>query len=112
MQTLVETYNHAADRFNLARLDYAFSSETFAPPPAIRLPPDMDSWDADQRPVTAAVQAVREYFESVTEGTLHARGDIAAFHRMRVAALELTRRFLQVSLTQLGISCEGIIESD
>jgi hypothetical protein len=112
LQTLVDTYNQAADRFNLARLDYAFSYAAPAPPPALRLPSDVGSWDADQRPVTAAVQSVREYFELVVEGELHAPGDAAAFERMRAAALDLTKRFFQVSLTQLGISCDGIIESD
>ena len=112
MQTLVDTYNQAADRFNLARLEYAFACATQAPPPALRLPADVDSWDADQRPVTAAVQSVREYFESVVEGTLRAQCDAAAFERMRAAALDLTRRFFQVSLTQLGISYDGIIEAD
>jgi hypothetical protein len=29
---------------------------------------------------------------------------------MRAASLQLTRRFFQVSLTQLGIPCDGIVE--
>lgn len=111
MQQLVNTFNDAADRYNLARLEYSFACVAMAPPPALRLPPDEQAWTDDQRPVTTAVQAVRDYFEAVADGAIVAPTLAPAYERMRVASLLLTRRFFQVSLTQLGIPCEGIIEA-
>jgi hypothetical protein len=107
---LVKTFNDAADHYNLARLEYAFGCAGTPPPPAMRLPSDEREWAADQRPVAFAVEAVRDYFEAVADGTViaHTRGE--SFGRLRDASLHLTRRFFQVSLTQLGIPCDGIIE--
>lgn len=110
MQQLVNTFNEAADTFNLARLEYALQHRTAAPPPALRLPADDRHWTADQRPVAFAVEAVRDYFESVADGSVIASTDAASYERMRAASLELTRRFFRVSLTQLGIPCDHILE--
>ena len=110
MQLLVKTFNEAADCYNLARLEYAFTYFGSAPPPALRLPSDDRKWTADQRPVTVAVQAVRDYFEGVADGEIIAPTQDASYERMRAASLQLTRRFFQVSLTQLGIPCDGIVE--
>lgn len=110
MQQLVNTFNEAADNFNLARLEYALQFRAAAPPPALRLPADDRQWTADQRPVAFAVEAVRDYFESVADGNVIAQTDSESYERMRAASLELTRRFFRVSLTQLGISCDGILE--
>jgi hypothetical protein len=110
MQQLVKTFNDAADSYNLARLEYAFAFTGTAPPPALRLPSDDRKWTADQRPVTLAVEAVRDYFEAVADGSVIAPTRAESYARMREASLQLTRRFFQVSLTQLGIPCDGIIE--
>ena len=110
VQHLVKTFNEAADHYNLARLEYAFGCAGTPPPPALRLPSDEREWAADQRPVTFAVEAVRDYFEAVADGTIIAHTRTESYSRLRDASLQLTRRFFQVSLTQLGIPCDGIIE--
>jgi hypothetical protein len=110
VQHLVKTFNEAADQYNLARLEYAFGYAGTTPPPALRLPSDEREWAADQRPVAFAVEAVRDYFEAVADGTVIARTRTESYERLRDASLHLTRRFFQVSLTQLGIPCDGIIE--
>ena len=110
MQQLVNTFNKAADNFNLARLEYALQYRASAPPPALRLPSDDRQWSADQRPVAFAVEAVRDYFESVADGNVIAQTDSESYERMRAASLELVRRFFRVSLTQLGIPCDDILE--
>lgn len=110
MQQLVNTFNEAADNFNLARLEYALQFRAAAPPPALRLPADDHQWSGDQRPIAFAVEAVRDYFESVADGNVIARTDSGSYERMRAASLELTRRFFRVSLTQLGIPCDDILE--
>ena len=110
MQYLVKTFNDAADSYNLARLEFTFSCFGTTPPPALRLPSDDREWTPDQRPVTCAVEAVRDYFEGVADGHIIAPTRDASYERMRSASHELTRRFFQVSLTQLGIPCDGIIE--
>jgi hypothetical protein len=107
---LVKNFNDAADNYNLARLEYAFSFGGSTPPPALRLPSSDREWTADQRPVTVAVQSVRDYFEAVAEGTVIAATRAESFRRLREASLQLTRCFFQVSLTQLGIPCDGIID--
>lgn len=111
MQPLVNTFNEAADNFNLARLEYALRFRTAPPPPALRLPANDREWTADQRPVAFAVESVRDYFESVADGNVVARTDSDSYDRMRSASLELTRSFFRVSLTQLGIPCDGILET-
>ena len=110
MRQLVNDFNEAADNFNLARLEYALQFRAAAPPPALRLPADDHQWTADQRPVAFAVEAIRDYFESVADGTVIARTDSECYERMRAASVELTRRFFRVSLTQLGIPCHDILE--
>ena len=109
MQNLVKNFNEAADAFNLARLEYAFSCSGSPPPLARRLPSNDCEWSADQRPVTAAVQGVRDFFEAVADGSVLAATRAESYRRLREASLQLTRCFFQVSLTQLGIPTEGII---
>jgi hypothetical protein len=110
VQHLLKTFNEAADQYNLARLEYAFGCAGTPPPPALRLPSDDREWAADQRPVAFAVEAVRDYFEAVADGAIIAQTRTESYERVREASLHLTRRFFQVSLTQLGIPCDGIIE--
>jgi len=110
VQQLVNIFNEAADTFNLARLEYALQHRTATPPPALRLPADDRQWTADQRPVAFAVEAVRDFFESVADGGVVAFTKTESYERMRAASLELTRRFFRVSLTQLGIPCDDILE--
>jgi hypothetical protein len=111
LDQLVAGYNDAADRYNLARLEYALQAVAEPlPPPAGRLrrteaspgptPPD--------RPLAFNVEDIRDFFEAHRAGG--GLPGAAKFMLLRESARELVRRFLQVSLTLLGVCCNGIID--
>ena len=111
LRELVATYNEAVERYNLARLAYAFSFDGLAVPPvASNMPPDgLESADR-HRPASTSVQAVRDFFEGIFDGDVIADTTSDAYGSLHGASLELTRRFFQVSLTRMGISCRGMLD--
>ena len=112
IDNLVADFNEAADRYNLARLEYALHLERAKlPPPARRMPADeADPQDGEQRPVTVAVQGAREFFEDVESGEVEADVGSHRFRALRMAAHELTKKFFRASLTRLGIPCSDIFD--
>ena len=111
IQDLVTSYNDAVDRYNLARLEYAMAFDGFALPPVANTMPNEGLEHAERhRPATLSVQAVRDFFEDVFHGAVAADTCSTAYDSLRGASLELTRRFFQVSLTRMGISCHGMID--
>jgi hypothetical protein len=95
----------------LERLAYAavFDGLT-VPPPARRMTSEGIEGQVRNAPETASVQAVRNFFEGVFEGTIVADTSSRPYDCLHAAALELTRRFFQVSLTRMGISCRGVFD--
>ena len=111
LQDLVSSYNDAVDRYNLARLEYAMTFDGFALPPVAKTMPRDGIELADRhRPATLSVQAVRDFFEEIFDGGISADTRSNAYGSLHGASLELTRRFFQVSLTRMGISCRGMID--
>ncbi len=111
LRDLVMTYNEAVERYNLARLAYACVFDGFAVPPvAFGMPCDGLESAERHRPASASVQAVREFFEDIFDGTVIADTGSDAYGSLHGASLELTRRFFQVSLTRMGISCRGMLD--
>jgi hypothetical protein len=111
LRELVETYNEAVDRYNLARLEYAMNFDGFElPPVAHAMPCDGLERAERHRPATVSVQAVRDFFEDIFEGSIMADTLSGAYDSLHSASLELTRRFFQVSLTRMGISCRGMLD--
>lgn len=108
---LVTSYNDAVDRYNLARLEYAMTSDRLTIPPVAKtMPCDGIELAERHRPATLSVQAVREFFEHIFDGEVAADTRSTAYGSLHGASLELTRRFFQVSLTRMGISCRGMID--
>jgi len=111
LRELVETYNEAVERYNLARLEYAINFDGFALPPVAHVMPSEGIERADRhRPATVCVQAVRDYFEDIFDGAIVADTVSEVYGYLHEASLELTRRFFQVSLTRMGISCRGMLD--
>ena len=111
LNELVLSYNDAVERFNLARLEYAMAFDGFAIPPVARTMPPEEIELADRhRPATLSVQAVRDFFEDIFDGEIRADTRSNAYGSLHGASLELTRRFFQVSLTRMGISCRGMLD--
>lgn len=111
LQELVATYNDAVDSYNLARLEYAMAFGGFALPPIAYAMPSDGLEHADRhRPATVSVQAVRDFFEDIFEGEIFADTLSGPYGSLHGASLELTRRFFQVSLTRMGISCRGMLD--
>ena len=111
LNELVGSYNDAVERFNLARLEYAMAFDGFAIPPPARMMPSEGIELADRhRPATLSVQAVRDFFEEIFDGGITADTRSNAYGSLHGASLELTRRFFQVSLTRMGISCRGMLD--
>ena len=111
LQDLVTSYNDAVDRYNLARLEYAMMFDGFVLPPVAKTMPRDGIELADRhRPATLSVQAVRDFFEEIFDGGIRADTRSDAYGSLHGASLELTRRFFQVSLTRMGISCRGMID--
>src|ERR1700747_556449 len=94
LRDLVTTYNEAVERYNLARLGYAFAFDGFAVPPvAWSMPCDgLESADRS-RPASSSVQAVRDFFEGIFDGEVIADTTSDAYGSLHGASLELTRRF-------------------
>ena len=111
LSELVATYNEAVERYNLARLAYAYAFDSLAVPPVACGMPSDGIESADQhRPASSSVQAVREFFECIFDGEVLADTASDAYGSLHGASLELTRRFFQVSLTRMGISCRGMLD--
>ena len=111
LRALVATYNEAVDRYNLARLEYAMSFDGLAlPPVAHAMPCDGLERAERHRPATVSVQAVRDFFEDIFDGVVVADTLSEPYCYLHEASLELTRRFFQVSLTRMGISCRGMLD--
>lgn len=111
LKQLVATYNEAVDGYNLARLGYAYAYDAFAIPPVAQQMPVEGLERAEQhRPATLSVQAVRDFFEDLFDGAIVANMSGAPYESLHDASLELTRRFFQVSLTRMGISCRGMLD--
>lgn len=111
LRELVETYNEAVDRYNLARLEYAMIFDGFVlPPVAHSMPCDGLERAERHRPATVCVQAVRDFFEDIFDGAIIADTLSDGYGFLHEASLELTRRFFQVSLTRMGISCRGMLD--
>ena len=111
LRELVTTYNDAVERYNLARLEYALAFDGLAVPPVARQMPCEDIESAERhRPASTSVQAVRDFFEGIFEGDVIADTTSNAYGSLHGASLELTRRFFQVSLTRMGISCRGMLD--
>ena len=111
LRELVTTYNEAVDRYNLARLEYAYTFDQFLlPPVAHAMPCDGIERAERHRPATVSVQAVRDFFEGIFDGAIVADTLSDAYDSLHGASLELTRRFFQVSLTRMGISCRGMLD--
>lgn len=111
LQDLVSSYNDAVDRYNLARLEYAITFDGFALPPVAKgMPREGIEFAVRHRPATLSVQAVRDFFEEIFDGGITADTRSNAYGSLHGASLELTRRFFQVSLTRMGISCRGMID--
>lgn len=111
LNELVLSYNDAVERFNLARLEYAMAFDGFAIPPVARTMPPEEIELADRhRPATLSVQAVRDFFEDIFDGEIRADTRSNAYGSLHGASLELTRRFFQVSLTRMGISCREMLD--
>jgi hypothetical protein len=105
LDELISAYNDAVGDYDLARLEYAMLF------PALDIPPVGASMKADGfdcslaiRSASATVQAVRDFFESIYDGTTEADPASLAFELLHDASLEMTRRFFHVSLTRMGIS--------
>jgi hypothetical protein len=110
-QDLVTTYNEAVEGFNLARLEYAMEHDGGSLPPIAQPMPSTGLEHADKhRPATLSVQAVRDFFEGIFDGAIVADTASPPYKRLHGAALDLTRRFFQVSLARMGISCEGMLD--
>ena len=110
-QELVTTYNDAVDGFNLARLEYALTYDGYAlPPVANPMPSDGIERAEKHRPATLSVQAVRDFFEAIFDGAVDADTASPLYECLHGASLELTRRFFQVSLARMGISCQGMLD--
>jgi hypothetical protein len=110
LRDLIDLYNGAVDRYNLARLQYACEFDGFAlPPTAPSMNVDRDGSERD-RSAALAVQAVRDFFEDVFESVEVAETSSTAYALLHDASLELMRRFFQVSLTRMGISCRGMLD--
>ena len=111
LNELVSTYNEAVDRYNLARLEYAMVFDGFALPPVARTMP-LDGLERAERhrPATVSVQAVRDFFEEIFDGSITADTRSVPYGSLHGASLELTRRFFQVSLARMGISCRGMLD--
>jgi hypothetical protein len=87
------------------------SNAGFVVPPVAHAMPLLDIDCADRhRPATLAVQAVRDFFEGIFDGVIVADTLSSAYDALHGAQLEMTRRFFQVSLTRMGISCQGMID--
>jgi hypothetical protein len=111
LQDLVGSYNDAVDRYNLARLEYAMTFDSFRLPPVAKTMPREGIELAERhRPATLSVQAVRDFFEEIFDGGITADTRSNAYGSLHGASLELTRRFFQVSLTRMGISCRGMLD--
>jgi hypothetical protein len=111
LKTLIESYNEAVDQYHLERLAYAYEFDRLkVPPPAARMPLEELACLWAHRPAVAAVQAVRNFFEDVYDGTIAADASSDAFEALHDAALELTRRFFHVSLTRMGISSSETLD--
>lgn len=111
LEALIEAYNEAVDRYNLARLEYAMASDGLIVPPVATAMPVAGIDRADRhRPATLGVQAVRDYFEGIFDGAIVADTMCPAYDSLHEASLEMTRRFFQVSLTRMGISCRGMLD--
>ena len=111
LEQLVESYNEAVDRYNLARLEYAMSNAGFVIPPVASAMPISGLDQADRhRPATLSVQAVREFFEGIFDGAIAADTLSRSYDSLHCASLEMTRRFFQVSLTRMGISCHDMLD--
>jgi hypothetical protein len=111
LRELVATYNEAVDRYNLARLEYAMAFDGFAlPPVANPMPCDGLERAERHRPATMSVQAVRDFFEGIFDGEIVADTVSMPYDSLHDASLDLTRRFFQVSLTRMGISCRGMLD--
>src|SRR4029077_4334418 len=111
LKDLVSSYNDAVDRYNLARLEYAMMFDGFSlPPVAHTMPRDGIELADRHRPATLSVQAVRDFFEDIFDGAVRADTRSNAYGSLHGASLELTRRFFQVSLTRMGISCRGMLD--
>jgi hypothetical protein len=108
---LVGTYNEAVERYNLARLEYAILFDGFVLPPVAHSMPCTGLERAERhRPATVCVQAVRDFFEDIFDGAIIADTLSDGYGYLHEASLELTRRFFQVSLTRMGISCRGMLD--
>jgi hypothetical protein len=108
---LVAAYNEAVERYNLARLEYAMLFDGFVlPPVAHSMPCDGLERAERHRPATVCVQAVRDFFEDIFDGAIVADTLSDGYGYLHEASLELTRRFFQVSLTRMGISCRGMLD--
>jgi hypothetical protein len=111
IKQLVTAYNEAVDSYHLARLEYACAYDAVAIPPVARQMPVDGLERAEQhRPATLSVQAVRDFFEDVFDGAILANMSGAPYESLHEASLDLTRRFFQVSLTRMGISCRGMLD--
>jgi len=111
LNELVHSYNDAVERFNLARLEYAMTFDGFAIPPVAPAMPREGIERAERhRPATLSVEAVRDFFEEIFDGEITADTRSNAYGSLHGASLELTRRFFQVSLTRMGISCRGMLD--
>ena len=108
---LIVAFNDAVDRFNLSRLAYAMQHPAAkVPPPAFVMQPEGVGSAPSLRPVTSTVQAVRDFFEDVYDGTTEADPASEPFAHMHDASLEMTRRFFHVSLTCMGISYREMLD--
>jgi hypothetical protein len=111
LEELVTSYNEAVDRYNLARLEYAMAFDGFLVPPVAHAMPVAEIDRAERhRPATLSVQAVRDFFEGIFDGAIVADTLSGSYDVLHDASLEMTRRFFQVSLTRMGISCRGMLD--
>ena len=111
LRELIATYNEAVDGYNLARLEYAMAFDDYVIPPVAKaMPCDGIERAERHRPATLSVQAVRDFFEGIFDGDIVADTLSDPYAVLHGASLELTRRFFQVSLTRMGISCRGMLD--
>jgi hypothetical protein len=111
LEQLVMAYNDAVERYNLARLEYAMSFEKMIVPPVANAMPIAEIDRAERhRPAALSVQAVRDFFEGIFDGVIVADTLSDSYDCLHGASLEMTRRFFQVSLTRMGISCRGMLD--
>lgn len=111
IEALVEAFNEAVERYNLARLEYAMEADGLAAPPVARAMPSLEIERADaHRPAALSVQAVRDFFEGVFDGEIIADRQGKSYGVVHRASTEMTRLFFQVSLARMGISPREMLD--